>query len=262
MQRLIDGGHAYAAGGDVYFDVTLLPGLRRAVRAAPRPHAARRGHRDRRRQTRPAGLRPVEGRQARRALLGDPVGAGPARLAPRMLGDVDQVPRPDVRHPRRRPRPGVPAPRERAGPVARGRRRVRAVLDAQRPRRGRRGEDEQVARQLAARRRDGDPGPPGRAALLPRPGPLPVQHRVLPGGPGRGGDGLPADRGLRGAGRRADRRHPGPGRGGTGCDPPGLRRRARRRPRRSAGARGRARDRPRRQQRAGRRGRRWHWPRR
>ena len=34
MRRLIDSGHAYAADGDVYFDVQLLPGLRCAVRPA------------------------------------------------------------------------------------------------------------------------------------------------------------------------------------------------------------------------------------
>ena len=42
MRRLIDSGHAYAAGGDVYFDVRSLPGVRRAVRPAAGPHAGRR----------------------------------------------------------------------------------------------------------------------------------------------------------------------------------------------------------------------------
>ena len=41
MRRLIDGGHAYAAGGDVYFDVLSYGQLRRAVRPAARPHARR-----------------------------------------------------------------------------------------------------------------------------------------------------------------------------------------------------------------------------
>ena len=61
MQRLIDSGHAYAAGGDVYFDVQSLPELRRAVRPAARAHAGRRRHRGRRCQARPARLRAVEG---------------------------------------------------------------------------------------------------------------------------------------------------------------------------------------------------------
>src|SRR5712692_2796137 len=53
-----------------------------------------------------------------------------------MLGHGHQVPGTGLRHPRRRPRPGLPAPRERTGPVQGGRRRVRPVLDAQRPGRG------------------------------------------------------------------------------------------------------------------------------
>ncbi len=34
MRRLIEGGHAYAGDGDVYFDVHSYPGVRRAVRPA------------------------------------------------------------------------------------------------------------------------------------------------------------------------------------------------------------------------------------
>ena len=52
-----------------------------------------------------------------------PWGRRPARLAHRVLRDVAALPRPGVRHPRRRARPALPAPRERAGPVDRGRRR-------------------------------------------------------------------------------------------------------------------------------------------
>ena len=78
------------------------------------------------------------GRAARRRragdrVLADAVGPRPARLAHRVLGDgARKYLGAGVRHPRRRRRPALPAPRERAGPVARGRRRVRAVLDAQR----------------------------------------------------------------------------------------------------------------------------------
>ena len=67
-------------------------------------------------------------------------------MAGKYLGD-------GLRHPRRRRRPALPAPRERAGPVARGRPPVRVVLDAQRLDHHRRREDEQVARQHAARSR-------------------------------------------------------------------------------------------------------------
>ena len=41
IRRLIERGHAYPGGGDVYFDVRSYP-VRRAVRAAPGPDAARR----------------------------------------------------------------------------------------------------------------------------------------------------------------------------------------------------------------------------
>ncbi len=39
MQRLIDNGHAYAAGGDVYFDVRSYPPVRQPVRAQARRRA-------------------------------------------------------------------------------------------------------------------------------------------------------------------------------------------------------------------------------
>ena len=45
----------------------------------------------------------------------------------------------------------------------------------------------------------------GRIAVLPGPGPLPVRAGVLAGGAGRGGRRLPADRGLRDPGGRAHR---------------------------------------------------------
>ena len=113
----------------------------------------RRGRRPAR-QARPPRLRAVEGPQGRRAgdgLLADAVRPRPPGLAPRVLGDGAHVPRRHLRHPRRRHRPALPAPRERAGPVARGRTRLRPVLDAQRLGDDGRREDEQVARQRPAR---------------------------------------------------------------------------------------------------------------
>ena len=64
IQRLIDRGHAYASGGDVLFDVRSFSRLRRSVRPARRRGPVRWRHRERRGQTRPARLRPLEGRQA------------------------------------------------------------------------------------------------------------------------------------------------------------------------------------------------------
>ena len=109
------------------------------------------------RQARPARLRAVEGLEegdrAGDRGLALAVGAGASRVAHRVLGDGAEVPRRRLRHPRRRRRPPLPAPRERAGAVARGRVRLRVVLDAQRVDHHLRREDEQVARQLADRAR-------------------------------------------------------------------------------------------------------------
>src|SRR5580700_800763 len=77
-------------------------------------------------------------------------GSRPARLAHRMLGDVVEASRRDVRYPWRRHRSGVSAPRERDRAIA-----LRLpyagdgeLLDAQRLPAGRRREDEQEPRQL------------------------------------------------------------------------------------------------------------------
>ena len=77
-------------------------------------------------------------------------GAGPAGLAPRMLGDERKASRAGVRHPRRRHRPGVPASRERDRPEPLRARHAGdgQRLDAQRLPAGRRREDVEVARQL------------------------------------------------------------------------------------------------------------------
>ena len=80
-------------------------------------------------------------------------------------------------------------------------------------------------RQLAARHRRADPGAARRAPLLPGPGALPVAARVLRGRAGGGGRRLPADRALRGAGQRGARSpRDGPPRdglrGGPGDDEP------------------------------------------
>ncbi len=93
IRRLIDGGHAYPAAGDVYFDVRSYPAYgalsgQRLDQMRPAEDADDAGG-----QARPARLHAVEGGQARRAVLGDALGPRPARLAPGMLGHVHQVPR-------------------------------------------------------------------------------------------------------------------------------------------------------------------------
>ena len=103
----------------------------------------------------PAGLRALEGREARRGHRVDgAVGRGPPRLAHRVLGDGRGAARRRLRDPRRRQRPRLPPPRERGGPdaAARTRRRAGADLDAQRDaRRSARREDGQERRQHRAR---------------------------------------------------------------------------------------------------------------
>ena len=124
IERLIDAGHAYAAAGDVYFDVRSWGEYGDAHAPVARRHGAGTGRRSSR-QARPARLRPLEGREARRArdraTWDVAVGTRPARLAHRVLRDVAALPRTRVRHPRRRTRPALPAPRERAGAVDRRR---------------------------------------------------------------------------------------------------------------------------------------------
>ena len=72
---LVERGHAYAAGGDVYFRVRTLRRLRRAVAPRRRPDGPGRGRRGRRPQGGSARLRALEGAQGGRGhLLGLAVG--------------------------------------------------------------------------------------------------------------------------------------------------------------------------------------------
>ena len=153
IERLVASGHAYVADDHVLFSVAFDAGLRPAVEAAARRDDRRRPRRGRALQARPDGFRAVEAIEAGRAGLAVAVRhqrARAPRLAYRVLGDVVEASRRDVRHPRRRHRSRVPAPRERDRPVA-----LRLshpgdgeFLDAQRLPSGRRREDVEVARQF------------------------------------------------------------------------------------------------------------------
>ena len=116
-QGLIDKGFAYASGGDVYFDVTKAPEYGKLSHRDPEELQAGRPDRADGAEAAPGRLRPLEGLEAGRAVVGEPLGPGPARLAHRVLGHEHEAPRRALRHPRRRPRPGLPAPRERGRPV-------------------------------------------------------------------------------------------------------------------------------------------------
>ena len=96
-------------------------GLRR-LRQASRPEHRRsrrraRASRSTSRRSSPLDFALWKGGQARRAVLAEPVGPRPPRLAHRVLGDGAPLPRRAVRHPRRRRRPHLPAPRKRDRPV-------------------------------------------------------------------------------------------------------------------------------------------------
>ena len=133
MDDLIERGHAYPSpddSGDVYFDVMSWPQYGSLSHQSPDDMAPAGGRRPARQEGRPR-LRAVEGPQGGRAaerLLGHPLRCRPTGLAPRTLGHGPALPGRHLRHPRRRDRPALPPPRERAGPVPRGRARVRAVL--------------------------------------------------------------------------------------------------------------------------------------
>ena len=154
MQRLIERGHAYVAGGDVYFDVRSWPayGSLSGQRIDEMQAAGDSVGDDRKRDPRDFAL--WKAAKPGEPSWPTPWGAGRpgwhlecSAMATKYLGA-------ELRHPRRRPGPRLPAPRERAGAVARGRRRLRQLLDAQRPGDDGRREDEQVAGQHPAGARD------------------------------------------------------------------------------------------------------------
>ena len=70
IQSLVDKDFAYPAAGDVYFRVNRKEGLRQAQPPHPGRHDCRRPGPGGRGQGTPHGLRSLEGRQARRTLLG------------------------------------------------------------------------------------------------------------------------------------------------------------------------------------------------
>ncbi len=117
MDRLIASGHAYASGGDVYFDVRSLPSYGELSGQRPDAMMATEKVDDDRPKRDPLDFALWKGEKPGEPSWPTPWGAGRpgwhlecSAMATKYLGS-------DVRHPRRRPRPGLPAPRERAGPV-------------------------------------------------------------------------------------------------------------------------------------------------
>jgi len=103
IERLIAGGHAYVAAGEVLFDTASMPDYGQLSKRNLERAAGRRPRRRRRPQEEPRRLRAVETVLAGGARLGQPVGQGPAGLAHRVLGDVGRLSRRGLRHPWRRP---------------------------------------------------------------------------------------------------------------------------------------------------------------
>ena len=102
ISRLVGPGPRLSGGRQRLLLRGLVPRVREALRSQPRRAARRGAHRTGRGEAPPRRLRPVEGLQARRALLGLALGAGPPGLAHRMLGDGPGGARLRLRHPRRR----------------------------------------------------------------------------------------------------------------------------------------------------------------
>ena len=87
IERLIASGHAYAAEGHALFRVASYAKYGALSRRSRADHDRRRPGRNRALQGRPRRLRAVEAVDPGPAGLGQPVGARPAGLAYRMLGD-------------------------------------------------------------------------------------------------------------------------------------------------------------------------------
>ena len=123
------GGRGLRRGRRRVLRGAAIPRLRTPVgqesRRAPRGRAGRRE----RAEAGPPGLRALEGGEARRAVVAEPVGPRPAGLAHRVLRHGDEVPRRDARSARRRRGPDLPASLVRDRPV-RGRHREAVRPDA------------------------------------------------------------------------------------------------------------------------------------
>ena len=105
IATLVAKGFAYPAGGDVFFRVTQSDGYGKlSHRTLEGMQAGARVEVDIHKEH-PMDFCIVEGCQARRTGLGEPLGSRQAGLAHRMYQHVDDLPRRDPGHPRRRPGP-------------------------------------------------------------------------------------------------------------------------------------------------------------
>ena len=177
IATLLERGHAYRTDdGSIFFRIASWPAYGRLARLDP--DQLRVGERVEADEYAKDDVRDFalwKGPKPGEPSWETAIGAGPAGLAHRVLGDEHDAPRAVLRHPHRRRRPDLPAPRGRDRPE-RGRDRpaVRADLAPLRPPPDERREDGQVDRQHRPRRRAARGGRlAAGAALRPDLGPLP-----------------------------------------------------------------------------------------
>ena len=203
IARLIAGGHAYAAGGDVYFDVRSKADYGKL--SGRRVDDMREGYRI---EPGEAKRDPLDFALWKGAKPGEPAWEspwGPGRpgwhiecsaMAMKHLGR-------DPRPARGRPGPDLPAPRKRdRAERSRDRPAVFELLDRERHGESRRRKDVQEHRQLVLRRGHRAAGRSRGRAVLPAVDPLPLADRFHPRTTPRGGDRLRASALPAGAGRR------------------------------------------------------------
>lgn len=113
IERLIERGHAYKAGGEVLFDTRSMADygqLSKRPLDEQQAGCARCGGGP---QKEPRRFRAVEALLRERTGLGEPMGSRSPGLAHRVLGHGQPLSRRSLRYSRRRARPHLPAPRKR-----------------------------------------------------------------------------------------------------------------------------------------------------
>ena len=114
--KLVEKGHAYESGGDVYFRVGGCEGYGKLSHRSIESMIAGARVEALQGKEHPMDFTLWKAAKPRGARLGEPVGAGPAGLAHRMQRHRFRTPGGDLGHSRRRPGPGISPPRERDCP--------------------------------------------------------------------------------------------------------------------------------------------------
>ena len=212
IEALIEGGHAYASQGDVYFSVRSFQEYgklsnRRLEDLDPQDQGEPEGEQALKRDPLDFALWKAH-KPGEDTAWESPWGRGRPGWHIECSAMAEKVLGPGLRGARRRVRPRVPAPRERDRPDRGGARRAaRAHLDAQRHDPLRRGEDGEVGgKRRDARRRARPPRARRADRVLPR-GPLPAAAGLLGRAHGGRGPGAAA----------ADRVRPAAGALGSAC---------------------------------------------